>query len=63
MGIAANKDIPPMRGLIFIPDKLCITVEVVKKDTVLGPIMRKHPEIFGGNELINEAATVAVYLV
>ena len=46
MGLAAKKDLPPQRAFLFIPDKLTITVEAATRDSVLGPIMTAHPELF-----------------
>lgn len=63
MGLAANKDIPPMRGFLFVPDKLMITAEKARRDPVLGPIIKKHPEVFGGNTLIDETTEIVVFLV
>ena len=63
MGLAANKDIPPMRGFLFIPDKLMITAEKARKDPVLGPIIKKHPELFEQNQLINETTEIVVFLM
>ena len=46
IGLLANRDIPPQKAFLFIPQEIIINDLVCKRDPVCGPIYKKHPEIF-----------------
>ena len=45
-GVVASRDIKPYEAVLFVPNKLLITVKKAKEDRFLGSVIEKHPEMF-----------------
>lgn len=45
-GVSATRDIKPYEGIIFVPNKLLLTVAKAKEDKILSKIIKSYPDLF-----------------
>ena len=60
IGMAAKKDIPPLKAFLFVPHKLIIQESVARRSEIAF-IFSKHPEVYK-THYDSEYLTLATYI-